>query len=57
MQTATASATAQSSIGFMPILGAALIGLMLIVVTGQVQAAALHDAAHDTRHATGMPCH
>jgi cobalt transporter subunit CbtB len=29
----------------------------LMALTGHVQAAALHDAAHDVRHATGFPCH
>lgn len=36
---------------------AAFVGLGIIVITGHVQAAALHDAAHDVRHATGFPCH
>lgn len=36
---------------------AALIGVAVISVAGHVQAAALHDAAHDVRHATGFPCH
>ena len=36
---------------------AALIGLAIISVAGHVQASALHDAAHDVRHATGFPCH
>lgn len=36
---------------------AVLIGVSVIFVTGHVQAAALHDAAHDVRHATGFPCH
>ncbi|MCE8009632.1 CbtB domain-containing protein [Aestuariivita sp.] len=35
----------------------AAIGLTLMIVTGHVQAATLHDAAHDMRHATGFPCH
>lgn len=42
-------------------LGAALVvaamGIGLMFVTGHVQAATLHDAAHDVRHATGFPCH
>lgn len=33
------------------------LGLGLIAVAGHVQAATLHDAAHDVRHATGFPCH
>ena len=36
---------------------AALLGLGIVVLSGHVQASALHDAAHDTRHATGFPCH
>lgn len=35
----------------------AAFGIMIMVVTGHVQAATLHDAAHDVRHATGFPCH
>jgi len=35
----------------------ALLGFGIIVVAGHLQAATLHDAAHDTRHATGFPCH
>lgn len=35
----------------------AVLGLALITLTGHVQAAALHEAAHDVRHATGFPCH
>lgn len=35
----------------------AILGLALITLTGHVQASALHDAAHDVRHATGFPCH
>ena len=36
---------------------AALLGLGIITMAGHVQADALHDAAHDVRHATGFPCH
>jgi cobalt transporter subunit CbtB len=36
---------------------AVLIGMVLIVLAGHVQADALHAAAHDVRHATGFPCH
>ena len=42
---------------FFPALFAAMIGVAVISLTGHVQAAALHDAAHDVRHATGFPCH
>lgn len=39
------------------ILAAGFIGLGIIAIAGHVQAATLHDAAHDVRHATGFPCH
>ena len=39
------------------VLAAGLLGLTMVVLAGHVQASALHDAAHDVRHATGFPCH
>jgi cobalt transporter subunit CbtB len=45
---------ASASIG---ILVAAFLGLGIVVLTGHVQADALHAAAHDVRHANGFPCH
>ncbi|MGC6485074.1 MAG: CbtB domain-containing protein [Candidatus Puniceispirillales bacterium] len=36
---------------------AALLGLSIISLAGHVQTETLHGAAHDTRHATGFPCH
>lgn len=41
----------------LPALAALVLGFAIITVAGHVQAAALHDAAHDVRHATGFPCH
>ena len=35
----------------------AFIGLAIVTLAGHVQSSALHDAAHDTRHAAGFPCH
>ncbi len=49
--------TAKAGSGVAPILFALMLGLGLITITGHVQASALHDAAHDVRHATGFPCH
>ncbi|MCO4839532.1 MAG: CbtB-domain containing protein [Rhodobacteraceae bacterium] len=49
---ASASRTGLASAFF-----ALILGVGIIAVTGHVQAAALHDAAHDMRHATGFPCH
>ncbi len=42
---------------FLPAVFAVVLGLSVITLTGHVQASALHDAAHDVRHATGFPCH
>lgn len=42
---------------FVPALFVLALGVTLITITGHVQASALHDAAHDVRHATGFPCH
>lgn len=53
-RTQTAAATSSSLVA---IVASALIGLAIVVVAGHVQSQALHDAAHDTRHATGFPCH
>ena len=39
------------------VVAASLLGLTMVVLAGHVQANALHDAAHDVRHATGFPCH
>lgn len=53
----TTQTQARSSLRFVPALFAAALGIAVISLTGHVQAAALHDAAHDVRHATGFPCH
>jgi cobalt transporter subunit CbtB len=36
---------------------AALIGLFLVYGAGFAQMDALHNAAHDSRHAFAFPCH
>jgi cobalt transporter subunit CbtB len=36
---------------------AALLGLGLVFAAGFANATALHDAAHDQRHAIAFPCH
>nr|WP_093164396.1 CbtB domain-containing protein [Aliiruegeria lutimaris] len=41
----------------MAILVCGILGLGLITVAGNVQASALHAAAHDVRHANGFACH
>jgi cobalt transporter subunit CbtB len=56
MTTTTRSASAVEP-SLVAILATAAIGLAIIVFTGHLQAQTLHAAAHDTRHATGFPCH
>ena len=56
MKTQTSTVSVAQS-GWLPVAAAALLGLTIIVIAGHVQAGALHDAAHDVRHATGFPCH
>lgn len=55
MTTETIKAAAGARL--LPAVLAGFIGLALITISGHVQATALHDAAHDVRHATGFPCH
>lgn len=40
-----------------PALVAALLGVFLVYGAGFAQPSALHDAAHDARHAFAFPCH
>ena len=54
----TITKTAESArTSVLAIIGAAVLGLGIVTITGHAQANALHDAAHDVRHATGFPCH
>lgn len=55
--TSTSLTAATGRIPFLPILASALIGLAIVALSGHVQGQALHQAAHDARHATGFPCH
>lgn len=48
---------AQSRIRALPVIFAATLGFMVMVVAGHAQTQALHDAAHDMRHSAGFPCH
>ncbi|WP_298936745.1 CbtB domain-containing protein [uncultured Ruegeria sp.] len=56
MTTQTLKASA-SRAGLIPAVFAVVLGLGIVTLAGHVQASALHDAAHDVRHATGFPCH
>ncbi len=39
------------------ILFVAFLGATLLFTAGFASSAAMHDAAHDTRHSAGFPCH
>jgi len=53
---AAVPALAQSATMLSALLAAAL-GALLVLGVGFLHAAPVHDAAHDTRHAIGFPCH
>ncbi|MBO0345256.1 CbtB domain-containing protein [Roseibium limicola] len=57
MQVQATTSVSTSGSRSLPILFCALLGIGIIFTTGHIQASALHDAAHDVRHATGFPCH
>jgi cobalt transporter subunit CbtB len=39
------------------LVGAVLLGTIILYGAGFVNTAAVHNAAHDTRHSQGFPCH
>ena len=55
-RTARAGAATAASVAAGAVLAMA-VGLAVVLVAGFGQAEALHDAAHDMRHAAGFPCH
>ena len=57
MTKTTTQATVKSRTSVLMLASVAMMGVGMMFVAGHVQAAALHDAAHDVRHATGFPCH
>lgn len=57
MTTSTLLKSTALSKAFGPVLMMVVLGASLLFVAGHAQSAALHDAAHDVRHATGFPCH
>lgn len=59
MTTATQTSTASLSISHRLIAGvlALFIGLVLVGGVGFASDMAVHNGAHDTRHALGFPCH
>jgi cobalt transporter subunit CbtB len=53
----TARPVALTTAHALPILFAALLGVVLIAGAGFASTPALHNAAHDQRHSIGFPCH
>lgn len=53
----TTLARASAGLSVLPHLAAIVLGIGILAVAGHAQSPALHDAAHDVRHATGFPCH
>lgn len=39
------------------LVAAFLLGAVIVYGAGFVQTSAVHNAAHDTRHSQGFPCH
>jgi len=56
-RTQSSSAASLVQARALPIVSAMLLGVMLIAGTGFVSISAVHNAAHDQRHAIGFPCH
>lgn len=52
-----ATRTARTGTEKVAAIAAIMLGIIIIAGTGFVQARALHQGTHDTRHAYGLPCH
>lgn len=53
----TASTASASLSRPLQLLGAFMLGALIIYGTGFANIGAVHNAAHDTRHSQGFPCH
>ncbi len=52
-----ANTGSRTDTGLATILFVAFIGATLLFAAGFANPAVMHDAAHDTRHSIGFPCH
>ncbi|UMY19810.1 CbtB-domain containing protein [Methylobacterium organophilum] len=57
MTTTTLSTATTVTEGARAVVIAAFLGLGLVFLAGFAPASALHNAAHDFRHAQNFPCH
>ena len=53
----TTLTTTKTASGLGSIAMVAFMGALLVFTAGFANSSVLHDAAHDTRHSTGFPCH
>jgi len=53
----SAASAAAKTAPLLQALLAALLGVVLLTGVGFAHIEAVHNAAHDTRHANGFPCH
>lgn len=56
LATQTAAKTAQFS-NNTQLIAAALLGFAILLAVGFAPLEVIHNAAHDTRHSSGFPCH
>lgn len=59
-QSLTQTQTTQRSLALtkpLQLVGAVLLGTIILYGAGFLNTAAVHNAAHDTRHSQGFPCH
>ena len=64
MQDQTTAVTAKQTVATpvstskpLQLIGAFLLGAMIVYAAGFVNTSAVHNAAHDMRHSQGFPCH
>jgi len=57
MQAQSAAAPLAGTRSLWGALAAAFLGALIIWVVGFSHAEVIHNAAHDTRHSQGFPCH
>ncbi|MEI6099361.1 MAG: CbtB domain-containing protein [Alphaproteobacteria bacterium] len=49
--------SSKAASGLMSVVVVGFLGAALVFVAGFANSSVMHDAAHDTRHSTGFPCH
>ena len=50
-------ARVERAVALAPALATIALGLVVLFCVGFLQVSAVHNGAHDTRHANGFPCH